>query len=103
MKIGSLNKIESFNQMFWCSIYLTEVIIHRVKKRSPCFILWRLQNIVEKYIYRIKVELRAWRIMISLKFDNVFVPLQKACIKRQALHNIQCMEWQTADTNIPRR
>lgn len=32
---------------------------------------------MEKYIYRVEVELRAWRIMISLKFDNVFVSLKK--------------------------
>jgi hypothetical protein len=80
MQAGNSNKIKTYNQMYWCSIYLTKVIIHRVQKRSPYFILWRLQNIVEKYVYRIKVELRAWRIMISLKFDNVFVPLQRACI-----------------------
>lgn len=32
---------------------------------------------MEKDIYRIKIELRSWRIVISLKFDDIFVTLQK--------------------------
>lgn len=57
--------------------YLTKVIVQSVKKSSPNLILRGLQNIVEKDIYRIKVELRSWRIVISLKFDDIFVSLQK--------------------------
>lgn len=33
---------------------------------------------MEKYIYRIKVELRTWRVVITLKFNNVLVSLQRS-------------------------
>lgn len=32
---------------------------------------------MEKDINRIKVELRPWRVVISIKFDDIFVSLQK--------------------------
>lgn len=78
-------------------IYLAKVIMHSVEKRTRNLILWGLQNIVEKDIYRIKVELRSRRVVISLKLDDIFVSLKKfalhgkpnkvldSCIARQQI------------------
>jgi hypothetical protein len=51
--------------------------MHSVEKSTRNLILWGLQNIVEKDIYRIKVELRSRRVVISLKLDDIFVSLKK--------------------------
>lgn len=69
------NKYTSYTEAY---LYLViEVGWHTVNINIPYFILWGLQNIVEENIYRIEVKLRPWRIVIAVKPDNVFVPLQK--------------------------
>lgn len=71
------NAIETYNQMNGSLIYLAKAIMHSVEKSTRNLILWGLQNIVEKDIYRIKVELRSRRVVISLKLDDIFVSLKK--------------------------
>lgn len=58
-------------------LYLAKIILWHVKECSPSFILWWLQNIVEEDTYRIKIELWAWRVVITVKFYNILVSLQK--------------------------
>lgn len=63
--------------MLECDVpdYLGQVAIHHLNKRATNFILWRLQNIVEEDIYRVKVELWPWGVVISFKLDNILISL----------------------------
>ena len=54
--------------------YLDKIIIQRVKQSGPNH-LWRLKNVMEKDVYRIKVELWPRWIVVSLEFDYIFVSL----------------------------
>lgn len=95
MKSGSSKIVRTYNQMHFCSIYLIKIIMHCVKICSPHLILWRMQDIVEKYIYGIKVELWAWRVVIPFKLDNILVSLQnfmwhKTSTTKYATEKLQC-------------
>lgn len=56
--------------------YLTKEIVSKVEKGFPELILRRLKNIVKKYVYGIKKELRTRRVVISIEFNCVSVSLQ---------------------------
>jgi len=82
--IRSLSVPVKFKPITGCDFtatYIAQIIMCFTKKCLPDFILWRLQYIVEKNIYGIKIELWAWRVVISLKFDYILVPLPKSCAK----------------------
>lgn len=55
--------------------YLGKIISQWVKKCCWPSHLWRLKNVMEKDVYRIKVELWPLWIVVSLEFDYIFVSL----------------------------
>ena len=74
-------------------------MVRYIKISFPHFILRWLQNIVKENIYGIKIELWTRRVVISLKFDDILVPLPNHVLKTDGTARIKPMKYHRRNAN----